>query len=408
MKMRSRARMVVLSVLAASLCASGMADARTTIKFWTCFSGDYGKVLERICARFEKENPDIRVLYSCPASNGDVYVAKILAAVAGGAGPDMVWTVPEWMVSLYDRMVVPLPTLQKLGGGLETSRFYRGLVEPRNHYKGTLYGIPFENSNMALFYNKSLFAAAGLPEAPKTWDELTQYALKLTRKETKQFGIDTFFPNWFMPMFYAQKGVQIIDGNKINFDAKAGIEAVTWFTDLQTKHKVNGTGFLNGKAAMSLLGGWDYPGLVKAKKVNFGIAPLPIPEGGMPSSLITFKELAILKNGDMKKVAAAWQLARYILSDDVFVEWCMATGYLPVTRSQAAVPAYKRYLDNNPGLEVMVDQTETGCMMPVVRGSLNIWAALQQALDAIGLGKKSVGQALAEANKAAQAFAKAK
>jgi len=49
-------------------------------------------------------------------------------------------------------------------------------------WRGTLYSLPMEATNLALLYNKDMFRAAGLdPERPpQNWDELRDYARKLT------------------------------------------------------------------------------------------------------------------------------------------------------------------------------------------------------------------------------------
>jgi len=46
-------------------------------------------------------------------------------------------------------------------------------------YQGKLYGFPILSSARAFFYNKDLFARAGLAGPPKTWDEFVQVARKI-------------------------------------------------------------------------------------------------------------------------------------------------------------------------------------------------------------------------------------
>src|SRR3989454_6078470 len=46
-------------------------------------------------------------------------------------------------------------------------------------YKGTLYGLPILSSARAFFYNRDLFAKAGIAAPPKTWDEVVQAAKKI-------------------------------------------------------------------------------------------------------------------------------------------------------------------------------------------------------------------------------------
>ena len=44
-----------------------------------------------------------------------------------------------------------------------------------------VYGIPIGSNSLALFYNKKMFADAGISEPPKTWAELVEDATKLTK-----------------------------------------------------------------------------------------------------------------------------------------------------------------------------------------------------------------------------------
>ena len=46
-------------------------------------------------------------------------------------------------------------------------------------YQGKLYGFPILSSARAFFYNKDLFARAGLAGPPKTWDEFVHAARKM-------------------------------------------------------------------------------------------------------------------------------------------------------------------------------------------------------------------------------------
>ncbi len=43
-----------------------------------------------------------------------------------------------------------------------------------------MYGLPFDGESTGLFYRTDLFEAAGIAEPPKTWEEFTAAAEKLT------------------------------------------------------------------------------------------------------------------------------------------------------------------------------------------------------------------------------------
>src|SRR6516162_247109 len=48
-------------------------------------------------------------------------------------------------------------------------------------YNGVQYGMPFTTSSRTLFYNKKLFAQAGITSAPQTWADVETDAAKITK-----------------------------------------------------------------------------------------------------------------------------------------------------------------------------------------------------------------------------------
>jgi multiple sugar transport system substrate-binding protein len=56
-------------------------------------------------------------------------------------------------------------------------------------YQSDQYGLPFTTSSRALFYNKKLFAQAGISSPPQTWDELKADAAKIKALGKIGFGL---------------------------------------------------------------------------------------------------------------------------------------------------------------------------------------------------------------------------
>lgn len=56
-------------------------------------------------------------------------------------------------------------------------------------YQGKQYGMPFTTSSRTLFYNKKLFAQAGISSAPQTWDDIQTDALKIAKLGKVGFGL---------------------------------------------------------------------------------------------------------------------------------------------------------------------------------------------------------------------------
>ena len=56
-------------------------------------------------------------------------------------------------------------------------------------YSGVQYGMPFTTSSRTLFYNKKLFAQAGIMSAPQTWADVEADAAKITKLGEVGFGL---------------------------------------------------------------------------------------------------------------------------------------------------------------------------------------------------------------------------
>ena len=407
--MRAPLRVLAMaSVL--SLALVGQASAKTTITIWTCFGFQPHKsILDAMFRDFEKLNPDIRVKHVVPTPDSGLLPEKLLTVMAGGSGPNLAWVAPERVSWLYDSgATIPLSQLEKLGGKMANADFYKGMWTA-NLRKNQKWGVPFENSTLALYYNKTLFANAGIGKAPVSWNELTDVAIKLTSTEKRIFGITPYYADWYFPMWLAQKGAGFTndEGTKITWTSDAAVAAVQWYTDLQVKYKVAGGDFLSGKSGMYIDGNWSYPSLQKTK-LNFGIAPLPVAEGGIPATFPPYKELLVLKAPNAE-LLASWKLEKYIMEPAAFAKWCIATAYLPVTKSQAKHPDLAKYLDKNPELvNGHLNQSDDAYFPPILRNTKVIWAVFQVAIDQIIAGKKPVRQALTDSAAKAQVFLKAK
>jgi multiple sugar transport system substrate-binding protein len=63
------------------------------------------------------------------------------------------------------------------------------VFKKQGSYNGKQYGMPFTTSARTLFYNKKLFAQAGISGAPQTWADVKADALKVAAKGKIGFGL---------------------------------------------------------------------------------------------------------------------------------------------------------------------------------------------------------------------------
>lgn len=293
--------------------------------------------------------------------------------------------------------------------GVDLTGLYPNLVQAGT-YKSKVYGIAPGINGMALFYNKDMFTAAGL-QPPTTWAEITSDAKALTKSGV--YGMAFSAPateegSWqFEPWLWGAGG----DLSKL--DSAQAVKALQFWTDLVksgsasksvvqwTQGDVNDQ-FVAGKAAMQQNGVWNLSALEKSK-INFGIVPIPKPDGGAAPGPMGGEVLTIPVNSDAAASAAAGQVVNCLLSDKEMAAWATLQAYIPSRQSVAA-----QAVTADPNMKAFVDAaaaelSRTG--PPANLGpnyskvSQPLWTAIQAALS----GAKSPQDALTGAQQQAAA-----
>ena len=94
-------------------------------------------------------------------------------------------------------------------------------------YEGKNYMVPFYITKTLLFYNKPMFAKAGLAGPPKNFDEILAFAQKMTSGEIAS-GFMTLNFDWLYWPLFAMNGVELLtpDLKKTAFNTPKAIEIV--------------------------------------------------------------------------------------------------------------------------------------------------------------------------------------
>ena len=237
-------------------------------------------------------------------------------------------------------------------------------------YQGKMYGMPDLSSARALFYNKAMFAKAGIAAPPKTWDEFEAdakklqglgggsigYAMPLGPEEAQgEFSIWTF-----------NNGGDWKSDGKWTINSPKNVETLAFMKKLAVQDKVtqNNPGRTNRADAFNLFKSGNVGMVVgfsplaadldKDKKVSYGVAPMPVQGGGEPQTFgVTDYLMAFKKPGNQAAVKAFYDL--YYQKDQVNA-FIKAEGFLPVTKSGlaafASAPQLKVYLDTLPNVHL--------------------------------------------------------
>jgi multiple sugar transport system substrate-binding protein len=169
--------------------------------------------MQALIDAFQKENPKIHVtLQVNPFAD---YWTKLQVAAQGGTAPDAFWMLGDrFQVYASGNQLLPLDDAIK-AANVDMSVYPKPLVDLFN-YKGHQYGLPKDFDTIGLWYNKSLFDAAGVayPTDKWSWKDVQDAAAKLTNKTTGVYGIAA--PQNRQEGFYntvAQAGGSIISSN---------------------------------------------------------------------------------------------------------------------------------------------------------------------------------------------------
>lgn len=138
--------------------------------------------IQELIDAFNAANPDV-VVKQEPQNWGEIY-AKAPAAVAAGAGPDMLFAIPDFAPIFKD--LGQLDSVADFVAELDAKHDFVDSAVEAYSYDGGIWAVPMYNMTMHLWYRPSVLEAAGVA-VPKTWDEWKAAAEKLTTDG--QFGM---------------------------------------------------------------------------------------------------------------------------------------------------------------------------------------------------------------------------
>lgn len=205
-------------------------------------------------------------------------------------------------------------------------------VDPTaNSYAGKIYQLPTNTQTWQAYYNKTLFAKAGIAAPPTTWSELVDDSGKLKAAGIAPFevggGPDTSGPEWFFapivanevyahdPQFLAKlvkKETTFSNPLFVNALKKADSIANAGFLDkaaLSKGYADTQSAFLKGDAAMYVMGSWFPSAPSAAQQKDFGVFPIPTEKGSLVLPAYTGGGLSVSSSSKNVDKAKQWAIA---------------------------------------------------------------------------------------------------
>ena len=342
---------IALTFVGCQIPTPTIADSVTTIKLsgWGASPAEQ-KLLKGVLRDFEALNPNIKVKYEEIA---DQYMDVIKTRLVGEAAPDVFYLdALEAPFLMSQNVLEPLDNYIKPEFGL--ADFEPSLLNTFK-YNNRIYGFPKDYSTLALFYNKKAFTEAGLDNPPQNWDELRNYAKKLTLDTNKDNRIDQYgfgeTPELARQAYKIKAfgGNIIDDSDRADFANKSSLQGLQLVVEQYQKDRSSaqksdvGTNsgsemFGQGKAAMVIEGNWAIPYLKETfPKLDFATAE--IPKVNERSGTMVFT-VAYVMNKQSKYKPEAWELISYLTGKEGMQKWT-GTGFaLPTRKSVAANLGY--------------------------------------------------------------------
>ncbi len=278
--------------------------------------------MQPVIDAFEKAHPTIKVDYqSVPF---DSLNSTIDARVANkGGDPDIYWADQPRVSALAARGEAEDLTavFSNTKDKFDPTAYDAGVFQDK------LWALPIANSTQLLYYNKSLLQKAGLqapspsPDQRLTWEQLTADALKAKQGGARHgflFGqFDRYYQLEPLPVQLGGSVGATGDGNLTpDFSSEPWVKAFTWYRSLfedgvaprGMKPEQTDPAFVAGQAAYIVEGPWLLPQL-QGSKVDWGVAPQPVFEGGKaatPTGSWSLSMNPFSKNKDAAAVFLNW------------------------------------------------------------------------------------------------------
>jgi sn-glycerol 3-phosphate transport system substrate-binding protein len=398
---------------AMALAASPAMAVDLEFYFPVAVGGAAANTIEDLTAEYVAANPDVNIEAIYAGSYQDT-VAKALTAARGGNAPQLSVILSVDMYTLYDEDLIhafdDFATTDEDKAWLKS--FYPAFME-NSMIDGKSYGIPFQRSTPVLYYNKEALAEAGLNRAPETWDEMKEWAAKLTKKDDSgnvtQWGVripSSGFPYWLFQGLTTSNGATLVSegGTKTNFDDPKVVEALEYLVSL-SKDGVMAPGiiewgatpkaFFEGQTAMMWTSTGNLTNVRKNAPFEFGVAMLPAKVSrGAPTGGGNFY---LFKGGSDEETKAAFDFIKWISQPTQAAKWSIATGYVAPSPATWDSDVMKAYVADFPPALVARDQLEFATAELSTYENQRVTRIFNDALHAAITGEKSAAEALAEA-----------
>jgi multiple sugar transport system substrate-binding protein len=330
--------------------SSASSNGKVTLTF---FGADYGtgpsnsttKYWNAVATAFHQAHPNITV--NVQTVNWTDFPTKSATLIQNKQYPDVMEGNPA---PPYAQSGLIYPASDVLSPSVVSNLIPKFLKD--GQYQGVNYGIPFTTSTRAMYYNKKIFAAAGISAPPKTWAELQADAAKIKAKGFIGYGMPLGSEEaqaelllWFL----GNGGGYLSSSGKYAINSPQNVATLTFMKQLaasgDTQPNPGGTDrktvwdqFAHDKIGIVL----GQPALIPIiqqadvlKPTDYGTADVPGKDAPLTDTLGVHDDIVAFKAGGTAHQAAIKQFLDFVYQDKWQLQFDNEYDLLPATQSAA-------------------------------------------------------------------------
>lgn len=341
------------------------------LNLWGGFP-EIGPFYEKMAADYRRANPTVEIsILTHPLRD---FERKLAATIPADSAADILEISTYALQRFIEAGFIPAnPAPQDT---FLKGKAYPDAMKMINTYQRKTYGVPFFQGRQVLYWNIKMFQEAGLSRAPQTWDELTEYCQKLTKKDAtgritragislRLFGGGSGVgEKWWFWLYPA--GGTIIEqrpGGKYRagYNNQAGRDALKLYVDLVHKHhcddptlKRDAEAFSLEQAAMFTRESWVI-GFVRSNNPGLLYTTALLPKSRRWGTIINPVNFYVTRA--TKNPEVAWDFINFMLRPENQQQLLEMTGWMPARQDVEykeqirKAPQFKAFFDTPDGYE---------------------------------------------------------
>lgn len=390
----------------------------TAVLYWN-YMTNMEEIEGAILENFNAAKPDIAVSYEFVP--WQQYWQKLNATLAAGDPPDLWNTAPTFYYEYILRNQLT-DLSEYVDMSINMSEFHETALSGYD-FNNRLYGVPRNIVTQAIYFNKDIFAEAGVEPPPLdgnwTFEDMLQKALAITQDTNGDgtpdiWGTEAMQSGSHLDAFIMANGGEIFNGEfrrdlqgmEANYDSDLARATYQYFADLINLHKVAypagefegmGDPFMTGRLGMRWNLNW---GPLTYAEAPFDWDITTAPKGSQSQLVYGGADGLVLSEASTSK-DASWDLVLWLIDPETGGTFLTESGAMPVLATEAAMESYRQtFPDKN--MNAFIASAD------MARNTFTLgyseWkSALQDELDQAFLGNKPIDQMCVDANAAVNA-----